>query len=102
MWILHILNTLSTHLRSGREVVTPAQITNLAFSVLTATNEDKMDQDEMVPILKPCPFCGDRPQIVRTGTFSVQCADCAATGPPAPSMERAAVRWNKRKGDDFG
>jgi Lar family restriction alleviation protein len=61
-----------------------------------------MDHDEMVPILKPCPFCGDRPQIVRTGTFLVQCADCGATGPPAPSMERAAVRWNKRKGDDFG
>jgi hypothetical protein len=46
-------------------------------------NEDKMELDEIVPILKPCPFFGDRPpQIVRTGTFSVQCADCCATGPP--------------------
>jgi Lar family restriction alleviation protein len=65
-------------------------------------NEDKMVQDETIPILKPCPFCGDRAQIVHTGTFSVQCADCGATGPPAPTLERAAVRWNKRKGDDFG
>jgi Lar family restriction alleviation protein len=58
-----------------------------------------MAQEALVPILKPCPFCGDRPQIVQTGTFSVQCADCGAMGPPAPNMERAAVRWNKRKAD---
>jgi len=61
-----------------------------------------MQQEALVPILKPCPFCGDRPQIVQSGTFAVQCADCGAMGPPAPNMERAAVRWNKRKGDDFG
>jgi hypothetical protein len=67
-----------------------------------AISEEKMEQDEIVPILKPYPFCGDRPQIVRTGIFIVQCADCAASGPPAPNMERAAVRWNKRKGDGFG
>ena len=50
-----------------------------------------MEQDEIVPILKPCPFCGDQPQIVRTGTFTVQCPDCGAVGPPAPNIERAAV-----------
>ena len=64
--------------------------------------EENMKQEVLVPILKPCPFCGDAPQIVQTGTFAVQCADCGAMGPPAPNMERAAVRWNKRKGDDFG
>jgi hypothetical protein len=52
-----------------------------------------MEQEALVLILKPCPFCGDRPQIVQTGTFAVQCADCGAMGPPAPNMER---------GDDFG
>jgi Lar family restriction alleviation protein len=62
----------------------------------------KMEQEEIVPILKPCPFCGDRPQIVQTGTFRVQCADCGASGPPAPNMDRAAIRWNKRNGDDCG
>jgi Lar family restriction alleviation protein len=67
-----------------------------------AHGEMKMAQETLVPILKPCPFCGDRPQIVQSGTFAVQCADCGAMGPRAPSMERAAVRWNKRKGDDFG
>ena len=41
-----------------------------------------MEQEALVPILKPCPFCGDRPQIVQTGTFAVQCADCGAMGPP--------------------
>ena len=51
---------------------------------------------ETVPVLR------GRAQIVQTGTFAVQCADCGAMGPPAPNMERAAVRWNKRKGDDFG
>jgi Lar family restriction alleviation protein len=65
-----------------------------------AEREEKTEQEAPVPILKPCPFCGDRPQIVQTGTFAVQCADCGAMGRPAPNMERAAVRWNKRKGDD--
>jgi Lar family restriction alleviation protein len=67
-----------------------------------AHREENMEQEALVPILKPCPFCGDRPQVVQTGTFAVQCADCGAMGPPAPNMERAAARWNKRKGDDFG
>ena len=67
-----------------------------------AQGEENMQQETLVPILKPCPFCGDRPQIVQSGTFAVQCADCGAMGPPAPNMERAAVRWNKRKGDEFG
>ena len=49
-----------------------------------------MEQESLIPILKPCPFCGDRPQIVQSGTFTVQCADCGAMGPPAPNMERAA------------
>ena len=51
-----------------------------------------MEQETLVPILKPCPFCGDSPQIVQSGTFAVQCADCGAMGPPAPNMERAAAR----------
>ena len=67
-----------------------------------AHGEENMEQEALVPLLRPCPFCGDRPQIVQSGTFTVQCADCGAMGPPAPNMERAAVRWNKRKGDDFG
>src|SRR4029079_18316920 len=63
---------------------------------------ENMQQEAPVPILKPCPFCGDRPQIVQSGTFAVQCADGGVMGHPAANMERAAVRWNKRKGDDFG
>ena len=69
--------------------------------LVTTTSEGKMEGEEIIPILKPCPFCGDRPQIVQTGTFIVQCADCGASGPPAPNMVRAAVRWNRRKGEDF-
>ena len=61
-----------------------------------------MENDEIVPILKPCPFCGDRPQIVESCKFTVECPDCGAIGPRAPNIERAAVRWNKRKGDYFG
>jgi Lar family restriction alleviation protein len=63
-----------------------------------------MDQDRLVPLLKPCPFCGDRPQIVEGGTFRVECADCGAIGPPGPNLQRAAARWNRRgtdPADDF-
>ena len=50
-------------------------------------NEDKMELDEIVPILKPCPFCGDRPQIVRTGTFS-------ANAPIAVQLALRLPAWN--------
>jgi Lar family restriction alleviation protein len=64
-----------------------------------AVGEGNMDNDQIVPMLRPCPFCGDRPQIVQRGTFTIQCPDCGAIGPPAPNAERAAARWNRRKGD---
>jgi len=63
-----------------------------------------MEHDQFAPTLKPCPFCGDRPQIVDSGTFRVECADCGASGPPAPTTQRAAARWNRRGNepvDDF-
>jgi hypothetical protein len=46
-----------------------------------------MELDEIVPILKPCPFCGDRPQIVRTGTFS-------ANAPIAVQLALRLPAWN--------
>jgi Lar family restriction alleviation protein len=64
-----------------------------------------MDEGEVIPRLKICPFCGDRPQIVFSGTFRVQCPDCGSSGPPFPSSEGAAKRWNRRGAepmDDFG
>jgi Lar family restriction alleviation protein len=64
-----------------------------------------MDKDEVIPILKTCPFCGDMPQIVSSGTFRVECADCGASGPPSPTLRGAAMRWNRRGSgpvDDFG
>jgi hypothetical protein len=82
--------------------VRQAKLAHRVVTPATATSEEKMELDEIVPILKPCPFYGDRPQIVHTGTFIVQCADCGASGPSTPNMRRSAVRWNKRKGDDFG
>ena len=68
----------------------------------TANGEENMEQDAFVSILRPCPFCGDRPQVVVSGTYTVQCPDCGAIGPPAPNVERAAARWNLRKGDGPG
>ena len=44
-----------------------------------------MEQQTLGFILKPCPFCGDRPQIVQTGTSAVQCADCGAWGLQLPA-----------------
>ena len=32
----------------------------------------------------------------------MQCPDCGAIGPRGPNMERAAVRWNNRKGRGLG
>ena len=49
-----------------------------------------MDKDDVVPVLKTCPFCGDLPQVVFSGTYRVQCSDCGANGPPFPSSEGAA------------
>jgi Lar family restriction alleviation protein len=53
-----------------------------------------------MPLLKTCPFCGDRAQLVSSGTFRVECPDCGASGPPFPTAEGAAVRWNRRGTDD--
>jgi Lar family restriction alleviation protein len=58
-----------------------------------------MDKDEAIPRLKTCPFCGDLPQVVFSGTFRVQCSDCGALGPPFPSSPGAAKRWNRRGSD---
>jgi Lar family restriction alleviation protein len=69
-----------------------------------ARSEETMSTAGMMPILKPCPFCGDRPQVVHTGTFQVECPDCGAIGPPAPTSQRAVARWNRRgtdPADDF-
>jgi Lar family restriction alleviation protein len=66
--------------------------------------EDAMPSDTSFPMLKPCPFCGDRAQLVQSGTFRVECPDCGAIGPPAPNSERAVARWNRRgteAADDF-
>jgi hypothetical protein len=59
-----------------------------------------MDKDEVIPFLKPCPFCNDLPQIVFSGTYRVQCTDCGANGPPFPSSDGAAKRWNRRGSSD--
>jgi hypothetical protein len=61
-----------------------------------------METNEVIPILKTCPFCSDMPQIVFSGTFRVQCPDCGACGPPFPSLEGAAKRWNRRGSDTGG
>ena len=61
-----------------------------------------MELDEIVPIFEVLPLLW-RPASDRAHRHILgQCADCGATSTPAPSMERVAVRWNKRKGDDFG
>ena len=61
-------------------------------------SEEKMEQDEIVPILsEEPPGTGLRSCAPRVHC-TVQCPDCGAVGPPAPNIERAAVRWNHRKG----
>lgn len=52
-------------------------------------------------VLKPCPFCGAAPQLIRDGSWYVQC-DCGVAGAyfyedyidDAP--EQAARSWNTR------
>jgi hypothetical protein len=65
-------------------------------AMASATEECDMDKDEVIPFLKTCPFCNDMPQIVFSGTYRVQCPDCGANGPPFPSADGAAKRWNRR------
>ena len=60
-----------------------------------------MEQDEIVPILKPCPFCGDRPQIVHTGTFTVQCPDCGAIDYPGSQHGACGSQMEQEKGGRF-
>ena len=43
---------------SGRQLMAgDGQMRHIRWS--TTTGEQKMEKDEIVPILKPCPFCGD-------------------------------------------
>jgi hypothetical protein len=80
----------------GGALTEASSFNGLRRPVTAATEECDMDKEEVIPFLKTCPFCNDMPQIVFSGTYRVQCPDCGANGPPFPSSEGAAKRWNRR------
>ena len=48
------------------------------------------------------PIDGKPASVLNGGTIGFQMKDAAQWDRRLANMERAAVRWNKRKGDDFG
>lgn len=54
--------------------------------------------------LKPCPFCGQVPEILGEGTdepISVHCNQCDYDIGYFDTVEEAAEAWNTRKGESF-
>lgn len=66
-----------------------------------------MDNDNPIPTLKPCPFCGSPPNAedglegpmfiaAANGDMSVICFGCLGRTAGWPTKELAAVMWNSR------
>lgn len=54
--------------------------------------------------LKPCPFCGQNPEILGDGThdvFGIHCLHCDYELGFFDTVEEAAEAWNTRKGESF-
>ncbi|WP_407652356.1 Lar family restriction alleviation protein [Bombella pollinis] len=54
---------------------------------------------------EPCPFCQERLNIaIRNSVdgYYVNCMECGATGPYAPSSIEARVKWNVRTRQSAG
>lgn len=49
--------------------------------------------------LKPCPFCGETPEIMLKGNlcYSMVCEGCGCQGPSGGNKEKAMKAWNTRK-----
>lgn len=56
-------------------------------------------------ILKPCPFCGSEPQIMKglvAGLTMIVCTKCRATVSFAGGTQKETVKaWNRRAGNEI-
>ena len=53
----------------------------------------------MLEKLKPCPFCGENPEILSNLHYVwVECMNCHARHDPALTKEVAVTQWNRREG----
>ena len=51
--------------------------------------------------LKPCPFCGEKAELLGFTRLWVQCTQCAAQTRLYVYMDAAEEAWNRRVGDDL-
>lgn len=51
--------------------------------------------------LKPCPFCGAKPDDQDVGLFVVECPNCGIVGPAAENRDAAIQAWNRRAYQDY-
>ena len=66
------------------------------------TSEDKMRQDELVPILKPCPFCGDRASDRAQRHIHGSMPRLRGQRPSSSQSRARGSEMEQEKGDDFG
>lgn len=43
---------------------------------------------------QPCPYCGDQPDVIFTGSKHKVSSGCGATGPSASNAAHAVTAWN--------
>jgi len=75
---------------------------NLAVARAVKATEKEAKRNEEQPT-RWCPFCGSMNlQAARyvsdegeLGTFTIECGNCGAAGPPALHLEEAVRAWNK-------
>jgi hypothetical protein len=52
--------------------------------------------DEFKEYLEPCPFCGEKENLMERGTQWIRCRSCEALGPDSTGKMSPTEAWNRR------